>query len=214
MGFAGPAPARADERRRTNEPTQPITKLGPDQLAALPFPIELNPVPPDPKQFLPDERHFGEDDLDARGNKKRGTAIIRDENGWHPYATYLWEQLQVDPSRAWAGPASMALDLAMCEQLSRLLMPRIAATIPASEYGPGEVIYERVAMNGSEMTALLKWASSRALYENDRLRIGKEVTFHAINPDGAVPVAGEAPVISIHRDRRKAMARSTAPLDA
>lgn len=189
MGTRGPAPARSDERRRANEPDTPITKYDVDKLSSLPFPIDLAPEPPSPTELAAREA----------------------DDGWHPYATYLWEQLQRDPSRAWTGPAAMAVDLAMCENLSRLLMPRVAATIQPSEQGPGEVVYERLPLNGSEMAALMKWAAARGLYEADRLRIGKEVTFYSISD--AVPQAAtgtdDAAVISIKRNRREALAGRT-----
>lgn len=202
MGTRGPAPAREAERRRTNEPDHPIVKMGPEEMAALPFPIDLSPTPPDPRDFQPEE------DEQSTG---RSTILKRDKNGWHPYATHLWEKLQSDPSRAWNGPAAIALDLAMCENLSRLLMPRIAATLPATEYGPGEVIYERLPINGSEMAALLKWASARGLYETDRLRIGKEITFYAQSDGVPAPEAAKGHVISIRKNRKAALLESNRP---
>ena len=177
--------------------------MGPEEMSRLPFQIDLAPQPPDPRDFMPEE---------DEENDGRSVILTRDQNGWHPYATYLWEQLQVDPSRAWNGPAAMALDLAMCENLSRLLMPRIAATIPASEHGPGEVVRDRVPLNGSEMAAILKWASSRGLYENDRLRIGKEITFYAQTGETKVPGHNRSGrVISIKKNRREALLDSNEP---
>ena len=180
MGARGPAPVREEERRRVNAPEHPVTKLGPDELEALPFDVDLSPEPPDP-------------------------LIDRDGEKWHPYAQELWERLQRDPSRVWQGPAAMALDMAMCEQLSRLLQPRVAGIQPASEFGEGGPVFEKIPMNGSEMAAILKWASARGLYEADRLRINKEITFYSRSDDD-VTVSEGAEVVSIHANRSLALA--------
>lgn len=181
MGTRGPAPSREEERRRANEPVHTITKLGPDDLANLPFPIDLAPEPPDP-------------------------AIDGDGEEWHPYARELWERLKTDPSRVWQGPAAWALDMAMCEQLSRLLKPRVAGIQPATEFGEGGPIYEKIPMNGAEMASLLKWASARGLYEADRLRISKEITFHSVSPEDVTQRPDAENVVSIHANRSQALA--------
>lgn len=164
----GPPPVREAERRRRNEPPRPITHLGPDDFTRLG--IDTSPQPPDPERLQPND---SPEDLET----PEGRRTVADTNGWHPFATELYERLQRDPSAKWNGPAAQAMDMIMCEALSRLLLPRLAGMVPGTTTTPGSPIYDFVAMNGAEMAAVLKWASARGLYEGDRLRIGKEIEF-------------------------------------
>lgn len=91
MGERGPAPRRDAERRRTNEPAHPIIKMGPEQLAALPFEVELNPEPP------------------VEGSH------------WTPVVAELWESLKVDPARKWMTSADWALTKVVLELLNQAM---------------------------------------------------------------------------------------------
>lgn len=183
MGTRGPVPAREEERRRANAPAHPILKLGAEEMAALPFPIDLAPEPPKLEELQAEVAEEIDYDKPDRSGK------------WHPYVRELHERLQRDPSRVWNGPAAMALDLVMLENLDRLLKPRVAKVVPVEDGDP-YVIYDAVAMTGAEMAAVLKWASARGLYEADRLRIQKEITFYS-EPENR----SEAAVLSLVQDR-------------
>ena len=175
MGTRGPAPVRAAERRRTPEPgTRAIEEIGPEQTRDLPFEVDLAPEPP---------------------------AAVEE---WHPIALELWESLQRDPSRMWTGPAAWAASLAMCENLSRMLSPRIAATTMNTETGAVEVIREAIPFNGAETAGFLKWMSMAGIYEPDRLRMQKEITFYPVGEQAS------APVFDIVRDRTAALGGDTA----
>jgi hypothetical protein len=78
VGERGPAPRREDERRRTNDPTTPVTKLGREELQNLPFLIDLDPDQPAPGP------------------------------GWNSLVRELWEALAVDPARKWMTSADWA----------------------------------------------------------------------------------------------------------
>lgn len=190
MGERGRAPARSEERRRRNEPEHPIIKLGPAELAAANLGIDLSPEPPDVDALL-------EADQEIEYSKEPDQTA-----GWHPYARELWERLQTDPSRLWNGPAAMALDLVMCETISRHLMPQVTGTIAGNEFVDSQVVYGKVPMNGATIAAIMKWASGRGLYENDRLRIQKEVTFHASAGAPDVSPGDGSNVTSIVQNRR------------
>lgn len=110
---------------------------------------------------------------------------------WHPYVIDLYESLKADPSRLWTGPTAWAANFVMCENLSRLLNPRVAGIIQASEFGEAEVVREEIPLNGSELAGVLKWLSMVGVYEENRLRIAKEITFHA-PPEQAAVVDADA----------------------
>lgn len=148
MATYGPTPARDAERRRRNAPPHPIVKVGPDAAEQLPFRLNFAPEPP----AAPDH--------------------------WHPFVIDLWEGLLADPARLWMGTGAWATNFVMCENLSRMLLPRIAATIPAGEGGEAQVIREEIPLAGSELAGVIKWLEKVGIYEGDRLRIQKEITFH------------------------------------
>jgi hypothetical protein len=91
MGERGPAPRREEERRRTNEPVTPVTKLSAEQLASLPFEIDLTPAQPSP------------------------------EAGWNELVRDLWDALAVDPARKWMTAADWAATKIVLDILSTAL---------------------------------------------------------------------------------------------
>lgn len=78
MGDRGPAPRREAEVRRTNNKGK-ASQLTAEELAALPFEIDMEPLPPE---------------VGA---------------GWPDVLVDLWNALQVDPARKWMTSADWAL---------------------------------------------------------------------------------------------------------
>jgi hypothetical protein len=150
----------AERRRYPDAGARKIEHVGPEQTRDLPFEVDLAPEAPSPVE------------------------------DWHPMARELWDALQRDPSRMWTGPAAWAANLTMCENLSRMLSPR--------------VVREAIPFNGAETAGFLKWMSMAGIYEPDRLRMQKEITFY---PTGEQTTA---PVLDIVRDRTAALGGDTA----
>jgi hypothetical protein len=101
-GSRGPIPLRSEERQRTNEPAIPIVKTGVEdiELANLPFPIDVNPRPPE-----------------------------KDSN-WHPVAQQLFEAVCRSPEAMWMTPAGWAILVVDVEQLSRQLEEQVVGISP------------------------------------------------------------------------------------
>lgn len=185
MGARGPAPTRSEERRRTQPPAIPVIKTGPEDMARMPFAIDLSPRPPERDRI---------------------------SENWHPLALELWEALQRSPESMWITSAGWAAARIMCEQLSRELKPQVVGITegqyvdvdpddPLSDekrWEPGGPIFEKVPMKGASLAAIHKLWASFGLIEGDRRRIGHEITLHAAT---AEMEAAAGNVTSITRDR-------------
>src|SRR5687768_7217341 len=75
----GQTPRRDGERRRRNkvEGGGMNAQVGPDELNALPFEVDLAPEPPDLASLLAQDAE------------------------WHPLVRAVWEGMQTDPARKW-----------------------------------------------------------------------------------------------------------------
>lgn len=171
MGEYGPPPARSAERRRTNSPDHPIWELGPDELRALPFEIDLNPTPP-PAPMKTVDNEWKRENPDSR---------------WGRFVTELYEAIKVDPMVAWMTSADWAVLMVFLEDLDRELKPQVigisAATFSkeaeeATGNGVvgGEAITAVVPMKGAKMSALVNMLKAFGIGEANRLRMQKEVT--------------------------------------
>jgi len=164
MGTRGPIPLRSEERQRTNEPEVPILKTDVEDIVAanLPFPIELNPRPADPREVLGRVARAGE---------------------WHPVAQHLYDMVCQSPEAMWMTSAGWAILLLDCEQLSRELEEQVVGITE-----DGDVVRAEVPMKGASLAAHSKLWASMGLLEGDRRRMGREVTLHpALPTDGELP---------------------------
>lgn len=162
--FKGPIPLRSEERQRTNPPATPILKTGVEDIAAahLPFPIDVNPMPPSADELAA---------LDPDGAK------------WHPVAQHLWDAVCRSPEAMWMTSAGWAILVVECEQLSRELSEQF---VGISE--DGEMKFAEVPMKGASLAAHHKIWAAMGLLEGDRRRMGREVTLHpALPTDGPLP---------------------------
>jgi hypothetical protein len=161
----GPVPLRSEERRRTNEPAHPIWKLGPDQLAALPFQIDMSPTPPP----LP-TRSEGQAWNDAHPDSK-----------WCQLVTDWYEAIKVDPMVAWMTSADWGALMVLLEDLDRELKPQVVGITPATystqldEVIGGEPVLATVPMKGAKMSAIVNFLKAFGIGEANRLRMQKEV---------------------------------------
>lgn len=151
----GPMPKRDDERvNRNPKAGGDAIQLGPEELARLPFDVELMVEPP--------EAH----------------------EKWEPGARQLYDALLRDPARMWMGPADWATAWLMCENISRELAPQYVAVaeggvnLETGEKESDRVVRERLPIKGASLTAYIKWMSSQGIGEASRLALRKEVTFH------------------------------------
>lgn len=174
----GPPPSRSDKRKRKNTLDYEVVEITPENVDDLPIPVDLDPVWPQPKEY----------------------------ESWNPLVKEIWDRLRTDPSATWTSGAAMAFDAVMCEQLHRLLEPRVAGVIPASEHGPGELVHEKIPLTGTEMNGIMKWLSSIGVFEADRLRLHREITFYAQRRQEAEESdAALAEVYDIVAEREKAL---------
>ena len=172
-------PKLKQDLERRNVPEHDTTQLAyGDPQDELPFPVDLNPQPP---EYDP-------------------TAGGKDE--WHPIAREMWGALKRDPSSMWTSSAGWALNLAMCEQLSRLLSPRVVGVIQPTEHFEGGPIREDAPMSGAEMNAIMSWAGKVGMLEADRRRLHYEITFRRKQRyDTAEQATDEAPKLAVVLDR-------------
>ena len=158
-GKRGPAPKREAERNRVNKPEDGITpvEMTDKELAALPFEVELLVEPPPAPEG---------------------------KEAWHKIAEQIYSALLRDPARIWMGPAGWAVAYLMCENISRHLKPVVVGVVDGGidpETGDrlaGHVARDVVPMKGTDIAAVLKWASAVGVNEGDRLGMRKEITFN------------------------------------
>ncbi len=186
--MSGPPPKRQAERARANAPRIPVWELGPgDNQDDLPFKVDLAPVMPDAEDLNPE--------------------IVQ---GWEPETRELWDRLHTDPSVIWTGGAAMGVDLVMCHQLDRLLKPRVVGVIQATDTEPGRIEKDRIPLSGAEMSSLFTWLRSRGIYESDRLRLGKEVTFKAKQDQDKDEEKASVPRLTVVQNREELFKSSNA----
>lgn len=159
-GKPGPPPKRAAERERRNVPaTGEAIELTPEDLAKLPFDVELLVEPPDPADY------------------------------WEHPAKQLYEATLRDPARVWMGPVDWAAHWLICESIHRDLAPQYVALAEGGmELETGEkiadrVVRERIPIKGSSLAAYMKWFGMVGIGEGSRLALRREVTFN--NPPRA-----------------------------
>lgn len=137
--------------RRGPAPKDPDVRLNPNattrvdvkvNAADLPDYIDSNPTPPEP-------------------NEK-----------WHPVARQIYDGLLTDPARLNMTSGDWALSMMAIENISRDLKPQVVAVIPGSDGVPGDVVRDTVAMNGSRLNTVLKWAMSIGLTDAARRSMG------------------------------------------
>lgn len=186
MSEYGPPPLKSEERRRTNEPAHPIWKLGPDELKALPFAIDLDPTPPP----LP---------------SKSGEQAWKDahpDRHWGRLVTELFEAVKVDPMRAWMTSADWATLMVMLEDLDRELKPQVVGITPVTyskeaeeDTGNGtiggEAITAVVPMKGAKMSALVNFLKAIGIGEANRLRMQKEIQLFSDHKPATQAGAGD-----------------------
>lgn len=166
MGDVGPVPARSEERRRRNAPAHPIWKLGPEELKALPFEIDLSPVAPE---------------LPAKSTDQRWKDEHPDRR-WGKQVTEFYEAIKRDPMVAWMTAGDWAMVMIVLEDLDRELKPQVVGVTPAvystelQEVIGGEAITAVVPMKGAKLAALNNVFKSLGMGEGNRLRMQKEVT--------------------------------------
>src|SRR5690242_4292383 len=91
----GPMGKRAEERVNRNPKAGGDAQVyGPEEMAKLPFEVELLVEPPEPHPK------------------------------WEPGAKQFYEAMLRDPARMWMGPADWATAWLMCENISRELAPQ------------------------------------------------------------------------------------------
>lgn len=154
----GPAPKRDAERARANKPAGgDAIVLTPEDMATLPFEVELLVEPPEPNE------------------------------NWHETAKQVYEATLRDPVRIWMGPLDWATHWFMCENLHREMSPQYVATLddPDGMLDPKDrVVREEIPMKGATITAYMKWFGMIGVGESSRLALRREVTFHqAAAPD-------------------------------
>jgi len=131
------------------------TQLGPAELQELPFEIELRPDP------LP--------------------AV----DGWNDLVKELWEDLKVDPARAWMTSADWGLT-------------RIVFQILSDALGSTDEVGHPIPVNGATQTAILKHMATIGVTEHARLRMQKEITLFPREP-----IDTEGNVIDINTARQQ-----------
>lgn len=159
----GPPPARSDERRRRNVPAAgPVEKVDIDALSgaedpnSLPFLIKQPIIIPEPVTGL-DEAD------DPR------------EGAWHPLAREVWDSFQRSGQALYWEPSDWAIAKLLCESISRDLKPQVVGVAPASEYGPAEVVRERIPLKGASLGAYAKMFGQLMLTEGERRRLSIEL---------------------------------------
>jgi hypothetical protein len=175
MGKPGPAPKRAAERRRRNEPSTPVTEVDVAEVTAdmpgaqddpdsLPFKIRQPIVVPTYDGTWPQvERH------DLRPDPA---------DGWHPLARDLWDAYSRSGQALFWQPTDWSMAGMLCETITRALQPQI---IGYEETSDGETssktpIWGPAPVKGSDLAAILKAAAALGLLEGDRRRMGLELT--------------------------------------
>lgn len=187
----GPPPKRSSERRRRNEtaggPTVSVdleALPGADDPTSLPFLIKQPIVIPEPVTG------YDEADVDEDGP---------DRGAWHPLALEFWESLKRSGQAIYWEPSDWMVAKLMCESISRDLKPQVVGVAPASEFGPAEVIRERIPLKGASLGAYLKAFGQLMLTEGERRRLSIE-----LERARAVPEEGEAATVTKITDRRQA----------
>lgn len=156
----GPPPKRSDERRRTNVPTAgPVEKVdleklpGADDPNSLPFLISQPIVIPQPVTGSADD----------------------EDSGWHPIALELWESFKRSGQALYWEPSDWAVAKLVCESISRDLKPQVVGVAPASEFGPAEVVKDRIPLKGASLGAYAKMFGQLMLTEGERRRLSIEL---------------------------------------
>lgn len=172
----GPPPKRDAERRRRNARAVETTTIDIDTLPAedensLPFLIKQPIVIPEPPE----------------------------DTEWHAVARMLWDACKRSGQALLWEPTDWAWAYLVCESLSRDLNPQVVGISPANEFGPAEVVKERIPLKGASLGAYQKAAASLMLLEGDRRRLSIELERHRDAGD-----AKPAEVVDI-KDRRKAL---------
>lgn len=184
MADYGPPPLRSEERQRTNSPAHEIWKLGPDELKAMPFDIDLSPSAPE----LP---------------TKSGLNDWKRENPdahWGFFVTEWYERIKTDPMVVWMTSADWGALFILLEDLDRELKPQVVGISPASyskeaeeDTGNGmiggEVITAVVPMKGAKLSAVVNFLKAFGIGEANRLRMQKEIQLfeaerHTVQPTG------------------------------
>lgn len=170
----GPMGKRDDERERRNaKPGGDAQVFTPEDMAKLPFEIELLVEPPTPSEK------------------------------WEHGAVQFYEALLRDPARIWMGPADWAAAWLICENMHRELAPQYVAVKEGGiELDTGEkiadsVVRERLPIKGASLTAYIKWMSSMGIGEASRMALRKEVTFH----EAPAPALASVTEMDIVEDR-------------
>lgn len=149
VGTRGPAARRDAERRRRNkvEGGGEADHIGPEDLKALPFEVNLAPEPPDLAEAL------------------------ADESAWHPLIATMWEEMKFDPARKWMTSGDWAALAIFCETLSRELEEQIITVTKE-----GIPVKGKIPVKGATLGAYLKLLEHLGVTESGRLRLRKEVT--------------------------------------
>jgi len=155
IGRPGPPPLPDDVRQRANTPVSgEQTVVTPSD---MPDYVDSNPKPPEP-------------------NEK-----------WHPVARAMYDALLTDPCRMTMTSGDWALSMLTIENVSRDMKPQVVATIPGTvEDGiaiPGDVIKDTVAINGSRMANVLKWAAMVGLGHANRMSMGMNIRMGTTTED-------------------------------
>lgn len=185
----GPPPKRAAERRRTNTPTAgPIESIdvekepGADEPGSLPFLIAQPIVIPEPVT--------GEVVEDAEETPT---------GAWHPIAREMWDAMSRSGQALLWEPSDWAIAKLVCESISRDLKPQVVGVAPASEFGPAEVVRERIPLKGASLGAYAKMFGQLMLTEGERRRLSIELERTRLHMEPK----GDAKVVKI-TDRRQA----------
>lgn len=102
--------------------------------------------------------------------------------GWHPIVKEAWDALKTDPARLTMTSGDWMATKIVFESMSRALMPQVVGVIQNNEHGPGDVIRDRVPVNGAQMTAFLTHLTRIGLTEGARRAIGMHVKL-GVNTD-------------------------------
>lgn len=160
----GPAPKRDAERRRRNKPVVPTESVELEALddtdpTSLPFLIKQPIIVPSVPQKSVDLDDPESPTVDA----------------WHPIAVEFWESLKRSGQALFWEPSDWMVAKLLCESISRDLNPQVVGVAPASEFGPAEVVRERIPLKGASLNAYLKGFASLMLTEGDRRRLRIEL---------------------------------------
>lgn len=182
----GPPPKRSDERRRRNVPTGgPVTKLDVENLEGADDPDSLAYLIKQPIQ-IPEPPVADEGD-------PSGT---RD---WDPVALQMWESFKRSGQALFWEPSDWAVAYLICESISRDMKPQVVGVSPANEFGPAEVVKERIPLKGASLSAYAKMFGQLMLTEGERRRLSIELERTRVQPEKREP----ARVVKI-TDRRQA----------